>query len=324
MVRCSLKAILMGVLLYTTAVSAMATPLNGFVIFGDSLSDNGNLYEYMKHQLPISPPYYHGRFTNGPVWIEHLVASYYPTDASAHMLNYAFGGSGVAEPDEDDDDDGYPFNDGAMLTLDSQVDSYLLAHDNQANDSSLYVIWTGANNYLALPDDIAMEVRFVVAAIRRNAEHLLEKGAKHIMLIGLPDLGRVPMALEFEATDELSQLANTHNAMLEAEVQKLQADYPSIEWIFFPVNNMFHEALDYPERYGFTNTTETCYETLASAPSSQSILSMASRIKSESTRNNNICDEYLFFDPVHPSARAHEYIGKKARELLDGLGTQFE
>ncbi|MDF1929887.1 hypothetical protein PGH45_07210 [Legionella pneumophila] len=32
-----------------------ATPLNNIVVFGDSLSDNGNLYEYMKHQLPQSP-----------------------------------------------------------------------------------------------------------------------------------------------------------------------------------------------------------------------------------------------------------------------------
>ena len=131
------------------------------------------------------------------------------------------------------------------------------------------------------------------------------------------------MALEFEATDELTQLAHTHNARLEAEVQKLQADYPSVEWIFFPVNNMFNEALEHPERYGFTNTTGTCYETLESVPSSQSILSMAARIKPRPLRNN-ICDEYLFFDPVHPSARGHEYIGQEARKLLDGLGMQFE
>ena len=50
-----------------------ATPLQNIVVFGDSLSDNGNLYEIMKHQLPQSPPYYKGRFSNGPVWVEHLI-----------------------------------------------------------------------------------------------------------------------------------------------------------------------------------------------------------------------------------------------------------
>lgn len=320
MVKTSLKAMLMGFVLCVTAASAMATSLNQFVVFGDSLSDNGNLYEYMKHQLPLSPPYYQGRFSNGPVWIEHLVSSYYRSDASSpssHMLNYAFGGSGVAEEDEDES------YDDAMLTLASQVDSYLLAHENQARDSSLYIIWTGANNYLALPDEIESEVRFVVRGIRRNAEKLVKQGAKHIMLIGLPDLGRIPMASEFEATGELSQLALTHNAMLEAEVKKLQADYPEVQWVFFPVNTMFNDALDYPEHYGFTNTTGTCNETLESIPSPQSVLSMAARIKPRAVHSST-CDEYLFFDPVHPTARGHEFIGLEARKLLDSVGIQFE
>ncbi len=39
-------------------------PLHNIVVFGDSLSDNGNLYEIMKHQLPQSPPYFEGRFSN--------------------------------------------------------------------------------------------------------------------------------------------------------------------------------------------------------------------------------------------------------------------
>lgn len=320
MLRVSLNAVLMGFFLCLTPLSSMAaTPINKFVVFGDSLSDSGNLYEYMKHQLPLSPPYYQGRFTNGPVWIEHLVASYYPKDPSAHVLNYAFGGSGVAGKEDDEDD----FNDGAMLTLDSQVDSYFLAHNDKANDSSLYVVWMGSNNYLALPDDIDGEVQFVIAGIRRNLERLYLKGAKHIMVVGLPDLGRIPMALEFEATEELGKLAHDHNTILEADVQKLRAKHPEVEWIFFPVNDMFLEALDYPERYGFTDTTGTCYETLAYTSSSQSILNMASRIKPR-PRQTDVCDGYLFFDPVHPSGRGHRYIGSEARKLLDASGTQFE
>jgi phospholipase/lecithinase/hemolysin len=318
MVSCSFKAVFVGfVLCVTSVVSMAAMPLKQLVVFGDSLSDNGNLYEYMKHQLPLSPPYYQGRFTNGPVWIEHLAASYYPQNSSSHLSDYAFGGSGVGDKDED------PFDDGAMLTLDAQVDSYLLAHDNKANDASLYVVWMGVNNYLGLPDDVDAEVQFVTSGIRRNVEHLLAKGAKHMMVVGVPDLGRIPMALEFEATEELSKLANTHNATLEADVHKLQIEYPDIEIIFFPVNDMFMEALDYPGRYGFTNTTGTCYETLLSTPSSQSILSMASRIKPRPVRGN-ACDEYLFFDPVHPSARGHQYIAIEARKLLDDLGIAFE
>ena len=36
------------------------------VVFGDSLSDNGN--QYKNTGQPPSPPYYNGRFSNGPTW----------------------------------------------------------------------------------------------------------------------------------------------------------------------------------------------------------------------------------------------------------------
>ena len=101
-----MKIILTGLMLFFSTW-ATATPLNKIVVFGDSLSDNGNLYEYMKHKLPISPPYFEGRFTNGPVWIENIATFYYPDDAEAHLLDYAFGGSGVSEPDDGDEDENY-------------------------------------------------------------------------------------------------------------------------------------------------------------------------------------------------------------------------
>src|SRR6188472_2981783 len=90
----------LGALLFSGFVTA--TPLHNMVVFGDSLSDNGNLYEFMKHQLPQDPPYFAGRFSNGPVWVEHLVASYFPNDPSSHLFDYAFGGAGVSEEDGDD------------------------------------------------------------------------------------------------------------------------------------------------------------------------------------------------------------------------------
>src|SRR5699024_3470894 len=41
-------------------------------VFGDSLSDVGNIYELTDHNVPVSPPYAQGRFTNGKVWVQYL------------------------------------------------------------------------------------------------------------------------------------------------------------------------------------------------------------------------------------------------------------
>src|SRR4051794_146985 len=42
------------------------------VVFGDSLSDVGNVSAATGGAVPASPPYFHGRFSNGPVYAETL------------------------------------------------------------------------------------------------------------------------------------------------------------------------------------------------------------------------------------------------------------
>ena len=42
------------------------------VIFGDSYSDNGNVYKLSNRAWPLSPPYYRGRYCNGLNWVDQL------------------------------------------------------------------------------------------------------------------------------------------------------------------------------------------------------------------------------------------------------------
>ncbi|NEO94978.1 MAG: phospholipase, partial [Moorea sp. SIO3G5] len=50
-------------------------------VFGDSLSDSGNLFNISKASnqlnptipiIPQSPPYFQGSFSNGPIWVDYL------------------------------------------------------------------------------------------------------------------------------------------------------------------------------------------------------------------------------------------------------------
>ncbi|KAJ9075883.1 hypothetical protein DSO57_1031478 [Entomophthora muscae] len=54
--------------------------------FGDSISDNGNLYELMGHKTPNDKMYYKGRFSNGPVWIEYVAEA---MNATLQNMAYA-------------------------------------------------------------------------------------------------------------------------------------------------------------------------------------------------------------------------------------------
>jgi GDSL-like Lipase/Acylhydrolase len=48
------------------------------VVFGDSLSDTGNLSKGLGGQFPPSPPFFNGRFSDGPLWLEYL--AHQPSD----------------------------------------------------------------------------------------------------------------------------------------------------------------------------------------------------------------------------------------------------
>lgn len=298
-----------------------ATTLDRLIVFGDSLSDNGNLYEYMKHQLPLSPPYYQGRFTNGPVWVEYLNAKFYPEEspaqAQSHLLDYAFGGAGVSEQaDSDDEED-------ALFTLSREVDGYLLSHQDQADPKALFVVWIGANNYIAMPDDPDAEVQAVNHGIQQTLERLVKKGARHFLVVNLPDLGITPAARDFDLMDTMSHMSDEHNKMLKNNIEQLKITYPDVQWMLFDVNQVLHDIIDSPATYGFTNVTDTCYEeVMDTAASNKGILNMVSTVSRH--KKPNACNGYFFFDPVHPSGPTHLIMAERTKQLLDDMGITFQ
>lgn len=290
----------------------LAEPLNNIVVFGDSLSDNGNLYEYMQHRIPSSPPYFEGRFSNGPVWIEHLTSSVFPGNEAAHLLDYAFGGAAVVDGMDDD---------AALFTLKREVDAYLIAHHNQADPLSLFIVWIGANNYLALSDDVEKTVDDVNKGIRKELERLAQSGARHVLVLNLPDLGSTPAAREFDKQAELSTYSRLHNDTLAKSIDSLQSIYPQVQWVAFDTDRLFRELLDSPEAFGFKNTTDTCYDILVDKPSRHTVLTMVSNISLKP--RDERCDDYLFFDPIHSTSIAHKLLAEKVRAHLEAVGIEF-
>src|ERR1700709_490686 len=91
------------VLLLRGAMPASAQNYSRLFVMGDSLSDDGNLYHAVFGLYPQSPPYYKGRFSNGPVWAENLAPKMGLTFNSA--TDYAYGG---AKTDSTNDGSGLP------------------------------------------------------------------------------------------------------------------------------------------------------------------------------------------------------------------------
>lgn len=293
-----------------------AETLNGVVIFGDSLSDNGNLYEVMHHQFPQSPPYYQGRFSNGPVWVERLVQGYYGQNADAHLEDYAYGGAGILEDDEDP---------GAMYTLKREVGMYLDAHDRVADASRLYIVWIGGNNYFAAPDAGDEAVDRVIRGTVNELRSLVNAGARHILVANLPNMGDAPIAREFDAKATLDALSRAHNDALKAAVEGLRAEYPDVQWLFYDTEGMQSTILKNPQEFGFTNTQDTCVDLISEENMRPGVLPMVSRARMSRLmkRSMDACDGYMFFDAVHVTGPLHQIMADEVRVLLENAGLGF-
>lgn len=353
-----MKKLLIIALIVLFVPSLSAAPINKkfdtIVTFGDSLSDNGNLYRYMLHFLPASPPYFEGRFSNGPVWVEQLYQAIFKQEDKG-MQDYAVGGAGAV----------LSMKENLPFTLGLEVDDYYYWHSYDHVDTSLYIVWIGSNNYLNGPLDVEKITTKVINAISTNIESLIEHGGNKFMLVGLPDLGATPEAVELGRSELLHQLSLTHNNKLKNLYHQLGQKHPDITMVYFDVNQLFNELVTNPQKYGINNTTEPCYlgsysgwllpqqlnpsnnELLAYLKQNQSkqytalnpqallqspqlkeairvsyTASEAQKLGLNASKEPLQCDGYLFWDHVHPSQATHTIIANRAMQLINQAGLE--
>ena len=255
---------------------------SGVTTFGDSLSDNGNAFRATGGAAPPSPPYFNGRFSNGPVWIENVVSNF---KLSTTSDNFAFGGatSGTFNT----------FN-VALPGLTNQLDVFLQASP-KVDPNRLFVVWAGANDYLGGGQtNPAITVGNLSTAVQR----LTAAGATQIVVPNLPNLGKIPASLGNPAQSAgLTQLSTAHNSFLSASLRSLASNNPNISIVPTDLEALFSRVISNPARFGLTNATEPCLNSAA----------------------GTICatpDTYLFWDPLHPTAAGHQIIGAFAFDTL--------
>ncbi len=304
------KVCLWSVAFLCFSMSSHSVVLRHVVVFGDSLSDTGNLYAYTKHKIPSSPPYDRGRFSNGPIWIDALAAEYSLLDTPLNVLNYAFGGAVVSTS----------MDESGLFTLRQEVDTYLLSHGDIASPDGLFVIWMGANNYLSLAE--TLDTSAVTHGIAGSIQRLIEHGATNFVVINLPDLGRSPAAKFLGIQDNLHQATEQHNADLQQVTLELQAKYPTAHVMYFDANTLLNDVFEHAAKYGFVNTVEACDGSAIRAQLSDNMIVLTA-IMPDKISKSLACEGYLFFDPIHPTTQAHQLLVKHFSAFLAREGVLF-
>lgn len=288
-------------------------------VFGDSLSDAGNsglLTQAFGGTVFPPAPYAGGRYSNGPTMVEYLWNQVGPGGVLLPSLaggtDFAVGGATTGTESFNEVNSNVPealrpaFDD---MSAAAQLEAFQTYASSHAFDptTSLFVVWLFPNDVFyanatgQLPGVVPGSpggdnlVSNGIANILSIIQILAEAGAENFLVLNLPDFGDLP---EFSGTPEgaaLSQLSSAYNAALAAQLDLLAAAL-DINLIQFFIDQLFEELLNDPAAFGFTNATEPCVQNLA----------------------NGLCnpDEWVFWDGVHPTTRAHEVIASRIARIF--------
>lgn len=273
-----------------TQLTAVAQPGYNLFIFGDSLSDTGNLFRRTLGLAPPSPPYFDGRLSNGPLAVETL-ALQLGINLSLES-NFAVAGARTGRTNANDN---LVLQFGGVL---DQIDEFKTEAESLGADAEdLYVVWAGANDFLggSAPDPAA--VNTAVTNIVTAVTSLVELGAKNIVVAKTPNLGRVPLSLQAGQLESLTAVSTTFNAALEANLAPLEQ--PNGTNIILTDLFAITEAVaQNPAAFGFSNTTTPYLDGLSPA---------------DPAADPN---QFFFWDQVHPTARVHNLFTEAFRRTI--------
>jgi lysophospholipase L1-like esterase len=285
-----------------TAVPAAAKPditsFDRVYILGDSLSDQQN---QRSSSVPRCPNqhlgYWNGRFTNGYNWVDFM--SQDNPGLAAIIANKAVGGSkvefdAIARP--------------SVQTQASRLIAALPAATRRARlADSLVIIWAGANDVRdtsakSSPGDATKFADKIAAKLQTTVTTLTNAGVKNVMIIGVPEIDRVPVARKEGWSAARKTWVSTAVKRINFKIVVMVLSGGHL-WSNVPA--MINDWLDH--RRVSVNMMDTTTECIGSG---------ACDFTAAGNYVEKTCTKKMFFDPLHPTSGAHCGVAKHLEQTL--------
>ena len=289
--------------------------------FGDSLSDAGDLSiaTAIAGATPVSPPYYQESygaiggsvFSNGPTWVQDLsvtlgLGTLAPSLAAG--TDFAYGGAETGPEPQNASSQGIE-----AISLPAQLQQFKAAVSAPAT-SALYTVSIGANDLLAILSSTgltaqqqATDVGDAVANETGFVNQLIANGAKNLLVLDVPDLGKTPDTNAGASATLASQLSASYDAALIGQLASIaSADKVSINVV--DGYQLIDNAVADPASYGLKNVTTPVWSGNYTSSSSGTLAASDTATQ----------DTYLFWDHLHPTETGHQAIASLGQQLLAG------
>jgi phospholipase/lecithinase/hemolysin len=289
-----------ALMLYSPVYSAFADTVGSFnqlVVFGDSLSDNGNISlatagvfpgpNYATRTVPGTDLTV-GMYTDGPnttpavpstgpfgLWIDQFASKMNLADPQPFLAGTGGTDYAVASAETG--------SSVLMYYVSDQVNSYLSTRNGAgASSTALYTFWAGANDILDGKNPIT-----AADNIYQNILTLASTGARNFLWLNLPDLGDTPDGKASGQSTALNTASSAFDAEWSVNLAKLQG--AGINVIGVNVQNFVSQLLDTYSAYGFTNVTTPAQGLAGINP-----------------------NDYVFWDGKHPTTAGDTFVADLA------------
>lgn len=289
---------------------------NNVVVFGDSLSDTGNLFYSSDEGLPPAKAGYDsGRFTNGKVWIEYLAELMELNEPKPHYdtsiagTNYAYGGAGSGNTPSTT---WTTILGGSSLTIPArglllQTEDFLSDNSIDCASKTMFAIWIGAVDLLMLGETNFMNI---VNNIEASIRSLIKGGATKFIVMNLPQLAGAPAYVDAGSSLFLSQEIPTDlgdditgfNKAL-ADMLKIIDMSNGVTITHVDTGPLISEVAGDPKRFGLDGDVST--------PTLNEVAFHTGQ------------DEYIqneqnafWYDGVHPSTTFHELLANEVYRVV--------
>jgi phospholipase/lecithinase/hemolysin len=295
-----------GLLVGMLPSSALAVSFDSVFVFGDSLSDSGNVFLATGGETQTIPfgglipsrAYASGRFSDGPVWAE-ILATNLGLNASPFLAggtNFAFGGAqtgplGTVPP--------------TSPSLLDQLAFFQGATGGVAPSDALYVVFGGGNDarvasFQRLSGDEAGANNTIAQGVNNLATiigNLAAAGARNFLVPNLPNLGVTPEATRGPAGAPaiFTDVATDFNTLLDGVLGGFNAN-PAINLVAVDTFGFLSSITAAPGDFGLTNGIDPCIDltTVCANPS-----------------------EFVFYDGIHVTTATHAAFAQFAGDQLN-------
>ena len=279
-------------LLFATQAQAAIVDYSSFHVLGDSLSDTGNAYAVTRGRVPESPPYWRGRFSNGPVWADRVARRF---EARGRPTgNHAFGGAKARGQGRFE-----------ALAFPAQATRFRRTDPDQRGDRPLVAIWIGSNDILFADGDRSIRRVGRLAADRVGdvMTGLAVSGVRDFLVFNLPNLALLPNFNGRPAdARRATRGARAFNRELGREIDDLE-DF-GVEIGRVNTWRLLNRIVADPRRFGLRNTERPCLDEEGNRCSRRQ-----ARVRA-------------FFDELHPNDRVHAAVASLALREIGGASPQ--